>query len=286
MNIGHERRNECRVSPPQPIYAEYPDQQFRVRNISRSGAFLESPGRLAPGRTFQLKVCLSDGEPITVTAMVRRVEEGYGMGIEFLRMSESDNIRLRHAMGLAPQKEVSWAGSARGFSLPELMVVLSVIMLLAVLAIPRTRRAKEAAQEAAAAQSMRSIQSSQEAYRITHGGYASSFASLTDEGGGPLLQGEGNIGSSGGGNGDVLYYKGYLFNLDTISDEEYTLTAEPVVNRDTRPRFAMDHQLGSLSISGGAGTPPGDQGSSGGKGKGKGKDKGKGQGQGKGKGNS
>jgi prepilin-type N-terminal cleavage/methylation domain-containing protein len=159
-------------------------------------------------------------------------------------------------------------GNARGFSLPELMVVLSVIMLLVVLAIPRTRRAREAAQEAAAAQSMRSIQSSQEAYRITHGGYASSFASLTDEGGGPLLQGEGNIGGSG--EGDVLYYKGYLFRLDTISEEGYTITAEPVVNRDTRPRFAMSHQLGSLTISGGglggseeseggAGTPNGEE---------------------------
>lgn len=147
----------------------------------------------------------------------------------------------------------------RGFSLPELMVVLAVIMLLAVLAIPRSRRAKEAAEEAAAAQSMRAIQSSQEAYRITHGSYADSFALLTDEGGGPLLSGEGEIGGSGSGQGDLLYYKGYIFRLNRPAEDQYTVTAEPVVNRDARPQFRMDHQLGSLGISGGGGEQAGDE---------------------------
>ncbi len=150
---------------------------------------------------------------------------------------------------------------ARGFSLPELLLVLSIIMVLAVLAIPRTRGAKEAAEHAAAAQSMRAIHTSQEAYRITNGSYASSFATLTDVDGGPLLKGEGEIGGSGGATQDILYYKGFIFTLNRTAPDQYTVTAEPVVNRENRPRFNMDH-VGFLEITnpepvpGGSGTPP------------------------------
>lgn len=136
--------------------------------------------------------------------------------------------------------------NARGFSLPELMVVLSIIMLLAVLAIPRMRGGLRKAEEAVAGQSMRNMQSSQEAYRITHGSYAASFAVLTDEGGGPLLSGEGDLGSGG----DTLYHKGYIFELNLIAPDQYTLSAEPVINRDTRPWYEMD-QTGAFSITGG-----------------------------------
>jgi len=134
-----------------------------------------------------------------------------------------------------------------GFSLPELMVVLSIIMLLTVLSIPRLRGAKEAAENAAAAQSMRAIHTSQEAYRITNGSYASSFAQLTGTRGGPLLEGEGNIGGSGGAQGDVLHYKGYIFRLTLTAPDQYTVIAEPVMSRDVRPWFEMN-QLGFLKI--------------------------------------
>jgi len=127
------------------------------------------------------------------------------------------------------------------------MVVLSVIMLLTVLSIPSLRGAKEAAENAAAAQSMRAIHTSQEAYRITNGSYASSFGQLTDVGGGPLLEGEGAVGNSSGAQGDVLYYKGYIFRLDRTAPDQYTVIAEPAMNRDVRPWFEMD-QLGFLKI--------------------------------------
>ena len=135
----------------------------------------------------------------------------------------------------------------KGFSLPELMVVLSIIMLLLVLSIPRFRGAKEAAENAAAAQSMRAIHTSQEAYRITSGSYASSFAQLTNTRGGPLLQGEGDVGGSVGAQGDVLYYKGYIFRLKRTAPDQYTVTAEPVTSRDYRPWFEMTH-VGFLVI--------------------------------------
>lgn len=128
---------------------------------------------------------------------------------------------------------------ARGFSLPELMVVLSIIMLLIVLSLPNMERAKEKAEEGATAASMNSIRQSQEAYRITNGMYAPSFAELTSVGSGPLL--EGTVGSSASGTEDVLFYKGYIFRLQRPTEDEYYLTAEPAKNRASRPWFETDH---------------------------------------------
>jgi hypothetical protein len=130
------------------------------------------------------------------------------------------------------------------------MVVLSIIMLLTVLSIPSLRGAKEAAENAAAAQSMRAIHTSQEAYRITNGSYASSFAQLTNTYGGPLLEGEGDIGGSVGAEGDVLHYKGYIFRLKRTAPDQYTVTAEPVSSRDYRPWFEMN-ELGHLNVTSG-----------------------------------
>lgn len=132
---------------------------------------------------------------------------------------------------------------ARGFSLPEILVVLSIIMLLAVLNIPNMRRAKQAAENAAAVESMHAIRTSQEAYRISHGGYASTFSELTDTGQGALLQGE--MGSSGGGGEDVLYYKGYIFRLRRTAADQYSVTAEPALDRENRPYYETN-QLGFL----------------------------------------
>ena len=135
---------------------------------------------------------------------------------------------------------------AEGFSLPELMIVLAIIMLLATMLIPRTRGAKEAADSAAAAQSMHAIRSTQEAYRITHGSYAPSFRELTDIDGGPLLVGERQTGP--GGVEDVLIYKGHIFRLRRPKPDQFTVTAEPIINRSNRDWFRMN-QLGAINIS-------------------------------------
>lgn len=139
--------------------------------------------------------------------------------------------------------------SARGFSLPELLVVMAIMMLLATLLIPRTRGAKELAERAAAEESMHAIRSSQEAYRITNGSYASSFRTLTSLRGGPLLAGENQPGP--GGMEDVLLYKGYIFRLKRTAPDQYSVTAEPVINRSNRDWFKMD-QYGSIRITRGS----------------------------------
>lgn len=135
---------------------------------------------------------------------------------------------------------------AEGFSLPEILVVLAIIMLLATMLIPRTRGAKEAAEHAASVESMHAIRSTQEAHRITHGSYASSFRELTTTKGGPLLVGESQTGP--GGTEDVLLYKGYIFRLRRPAPDQFTVTAEPIMNRPNRDWLRMD-QLGNITMS-------------------------------------
>jgi len=145
-----------------------------------------------------------------------------------------------------PALSAAEVSRSSGFSLPELMIVLAIIMLLATMLIPRTRGAKELAERAAAEESMHAIRSTQEAYRITHGSYASNFRDLTTTKGGPLLVGESQTGP--GGVEDVLIYKGYIFRLRRPAPDQFTVTAEPVMNRTNRDWLKMN-QLGTIDSS-------------------------------------
>lgn len=161
-----------------------------------------------------------------------------------------ENSRVRRG----PQAGLP-AGQA-GFSLPEVMVVLAIIMLLATMAIPRARQAKQRAQEAAAVETLRATHTGQEAQRILTGSYAPSFKALTGEGGAPIVPGGADTQDSGGGE-SVLIYQGYIFRLRRTAPDEYTVTAEPVEDRDSRPHYAMD-QTGSVTGGGGSmGSGPG-----------------------------
>lgn len=69
----------------------------------------------------------------------------------------------------------------RGFSLRELLVVVSVIAVLAVIAVPNLVESKKAANEASAIAQMRAWSSAQEIYRQRHGRYANSHDELLAE---------------------------------------------------------------------------------------------------------
>jgi type IV pilus assembly protein PilA len=70
-----------------------------------------------------------------------------------------------------------------GFSLIELLVVVSVILIVAAIAIPNLLRSRMAANEASAVASLRSINTSQVVYQSSYGpGYAATLAALSDGG--------------------------------------------------------------------------------------------------------
>lgn len=141
----------------------------------------------------------------------------------------------------------------RGFSLPEVMVVLAIIMLLTVLAMPRYRKAKQVAEDASAQVNLKSVHTAQEAHRISHGEYAPNFTVLAGTGRSlPVLDGGGG-GDSGGGDTSVMVYHGFIYRMNRTLPDEYTVTAEPVEDRDSRPRYSIN-QTGALSASGGSGS--------------------------------
>jgi len=70
-----------------------------------------------------------------------------------------------------------------GFSLIELLVVVSVILIVAAIAIPNLLRSRMAANEASAVASLRSINTSQIVYQSSYGpGFAGALADLSDGG--------------------------------------------------------------------------------------------------------
>ena len=148
---------------------------------------------------------------------------------------------------------MNWRRREKGFSLPELMVVLAIIMLLVVLAVPRYRKSKQVAEDAAAQANLKSIHTAQEAHRISNGEYAPNFTVLAGPGRSLPVVGGGGGGDSGGSDTSVMVYHGYIYRMTRPLTDEYTVTAEPVEDRSTRPHLSIN-QTGAISASGGSGS--------------------------------
>jgi c-di-GMP-binding flagellar brake protein YcgR len=96
MRENYDRRTGKRVSAPESA-VELLDYRPRLRDLSQTGVFVEDPRPLPSGRTVRLLLRLSpNSRAITVLGMVRRVEEGKGMGIEFIQISSGDRAILQH----------------------------------------------------------------------------------------------------------------------------------------------------------------------------------------------
>ena len=67
----------------------------RVLDVSLPGCLIESPEAARPGDYVRLKLCLPDGQPaVDVPLAVVRWAKGNRLGVEFIRSSEEDTIRL------------------------------------------------------------------------------------------------------------------------------------------------------------------------------------------------
>ena len=66
----------------------------------------------------------------------------------------------------------------QGFSLIELLIVVSIILIIAAIAIPGLMKARISANQASAVESMRTIMTANSAYQTSFGGYAPSIVAL------------------------------------------------------------------------------------------------------------
>lgn len=88
---------------------------------------------------------------------------------------------------LCPQERRAAAGRSSleaGFTLMELLIVISIMIILMLIAIPNMLNLKEHANETSALQSLRAIQEAETTYESTYpqNGYACSLAALGGEG--------------------------------------------------------------------------------------------------------
>jgi prepilin-type N-terminal cleavage/methylation domain-containing protein len=115
----------------------------------------------------------------------------------------------------------------RGFSLIELLMVVTIMGILSVIAFPVLHRARQRAQAASAVQALRTVGSGQLLYERKHSTYGT-FAQLLSEN---VLDPALTTGTR----------SDYLFNLVVAgTGKTYTITATPLVDATQSDYFFMD----------------------------------------------
>jgi hypothetical protein len=101
-----ERRLDARVTDG-IIRVEYVAPSPHVRDLSTSGLYLLDPRPLQRGQPVELKLRLADNQVIVVQGMVRRVDPGHGMGIEFTHVEAADRRRIKEYISRAEPDKIS-----------------------------------------------------------------------------------------------------------------------------------------------------------------------------------
>jgi hypothetical protein len=104
---GAERRLDPRAPANGAVQAEYVMPAPRVRDISISGLYLEDSRTFVRGQTIDLRLRLGDEQPIEVTGMVRRVDPGRGVAIEFTHIDAHSRRRLKEYVSAHSPRNVA-----------------------------------------------------------------------------------------------------------------------------------------------------------------------------------
>jgi len=137
----------------------------------------------------------------------------------------------------------------RGFSLIELLIVVSIILIIAAIAIPNLLRAKMAANEASAVGSLRMINTSSVAFSTAYGFFPAALSDL-----GPIASG----GTASSTSADLIdsvlstgMKSGYAFSYAPgNANQTYTLTATPIVAGQTGQRMFFTDLSGVIRADG------------------------------------
>jgi type IV pilus assembly protein PilA len=138
----------------------------------------------------------------------------------------------------------------KGFSLIELLIVVTIILIIAAIAIPNLMRSKMTANEAAAVEALRTLNSTAVMYSMTYGGFPHAITDLGPNGGSPnptsasadLIDSVLATGSK----------SGYKFAFAVVSADPagnvlaYSITATPITPGTTGQRSFYTDQSGTI----------------------------------------
>lgn len=137
----------------------------------------------------------------------------------------------------------------KGFSMIELLIVVTIILIIAAIAIPNLVRSKMTASETAAVATLRTINTTCLMYSTTYGGYPPSLSAL-----GPPASGS----AAGATAADLIdsvlatgAKSGYTFTYTAapvVSGQipAYTVVAEPITRGSTGQRGFFTDQTGTI----------------------------------------
>jgi len=105
-----DRRLDARVSDG-VIQVEYVVPSPKVRDLSVSGLYLKDPRTLQRGQPIELLLRIAGEEPILIRGMVRRVDPGEGMAVEFIQLSAADRRKIKEFVAHSAPEKISPAGA-------------------------------------------------------------------------------------------------------------------------------------------------------------------------------
>jgi type IV pilus assembly protein PilA len=140
-----------------------------------------------------------------------------------------------------------------GFSLIELLIVVTIILIIAAIAIPNLMRSKMTANEAAAVEALRTLTETMVMYSMSYGGFPHAISDL-----GPAA-GSSTPSSTAADLVDSVMAtgikSGYKFTYAVVSADNagnvlsYTITATPVTPGTTGQRTFFTDQSGTIRAS-------------------------------------
>ncbi|MBI1317444.1 MAG: prepilin-type N-terminal cleavage/methylation domain-containing protein [Candidatus Hydrogenedens sp.] len=107
----------------------------------------------------------------------------------------------------------------RGFTLIELMIVVSIIAIICAIAVNNLLRSRVQANEASAIEDLSVITSAQISYNAAHEVFAE-FDALTDDSNGPAFLDDGWV--------EGRDKSGYVFSIQNAGTANFACTAEPL----------------------------------------------------------